>query len=505
MNLKQACSNLCRNILMGVLVVPCATLSHAAPSAPDMLEQVLPAVVTVGVYKGSKVVGTAYGFQGNASDVAYTKGLDLAGAMGSGSGFIVERNGKKYVVTNAHVIDNASDAKDAIGVFSINRTKYPVRVVGADSFYDIAVLEFTERRPGSELTTVEFSPKLPRIGEPVYAIGNPLGEFPYTVTQGIIGGKNRERGGLTGKYGYLQSSATTIWGNSGGPLVNSNGKVVGINTQIEIVQRKLGTFVQPQLNFALESTLAARLVDELIERGRVQRAFLGIVATKPADDDRTEELPRLAGVMPGGPAASLAEHLGYGIFSINGVEVRNVEEVLGELEKVRPGAKVTLVLEQNKERTTVTLAAGELTQRRHGDMARYFLRAFAGLDLLQQGNQVVLEPAAGCAVKQNPLPCRQMMEFAELNPKTDKYDELVGFHEELRLEDAGVILKLKDGNFTAWHVTNPASLGLIMRLSALSGIVSFSGKVGTEDSIVSMILLEDPSAEEKSMLRSVLY
>lgn len=505
MNLLRHTKSIFCSAFVLFLSVVSASFVLAAPSAPDMLEQVLPAVVTVGIYKGSRSVGTAYGFQGNASDVAYTKGLDLAGAMGSGSGFVIERNGKKYVITNAHVINNAADTKDAIAVFSINRTKYPAKVIGADSFYDIAVLAFTERQPGNELNTVEFSKILPRIGEQVYAIGNPLGEFPYTVTQGIIGGKNRERGGLTGKFGYLQSSATTIWGNSGGPLVNSDGKVVGINTQIEIVQRKFGTFVQPQLNFALESTLAARLVDELIERGRIQRAFLGIVATKPEDDERSEELPRLAGVMPGGPAAALADHVGYAILSINGVEVRNVEEVLGELEKVRPGAQVTLMLEQNKERIPVTLTAGELSQRRHGDMARYFLRAFAGLDMQQQGNQVVLEPSSTCTDKQNPLPCHQRMMVGELDPKTDKFDELVGFHDELKLEDAGVITKVKDGNFTAWHVSNPASLGLILRLSALSGIFSFSGKVDTEDSIVSMALIEDPAAKDRTMLRSVLY
>jgi S1-C subfamily serine protease len=143
------------------------------------------------------------------------------------------KNGTKYVITNAHVIENALDEEGSIYVYSINRTKYEVKVLGGDSFYDIAVLEFVDT-PGPEITTVKFKTEEPRLGEPVYAIGNPLGEYPYSVTDGIISAKNRVRGCYTGKFGFLQTTATVIWGNSSGPLVDAKGDVAGINSQISL-------------------------------------------------------------------------------------------------------------------------------------------------------------------------------------------------------------------------------------------------------------------------------
>ncbi len=487
-----------------IVTVPHCAWSASVESAPDMLERTLPAIVTVGIYKGSKV-GSAYGFTAKSSDIAYEKSLDLGGAMESGSGFVIESKGKKYIVTNSHVIDSASDESGSVFVFSINRTKYPVRIVGADTFYDVAVLEFTDRQPGTDIGTVEFSSQEARIGEQVYAIGNPLGDFPYTVTQGIIGGKNRVRDGLTGKFGYLQSSATTIWGNSGGPLIDTGGRVIGINSQIEIAQRKSGMFVQPQLNFALEAPVARRVVADLIDKGRVVRAYLGLIVTQKYDSDKAGDetmLPRIAGAVPGSPAAAaLVGREGYIINKINGIVVRNVEEALGELERLRPGAQVALELEENKERTQVSFATGELTQRQHGELATYFLRSFAGLDITRGTDEIVITPSTSCSDKGNSVPCRTRGTFNELDSKTDKYDELEGCHEDFHIRQGGVVRAVKEDKYILWKVRNPANIGLIIRLTALNGIVSFVGTVDDEKSIVTLSLSDDGD----SVLRTLLY
>jgi S1-C subfamily serine protease len=246
-------------------------------ASPDVIENVLSSVVTVAIFK-TDIVKTPLGFRGEtAPDVAYEKALEMSGSQSSGSGFIIEVDGTKYVITNAHVVQDASQDPGSIFIYSVNQTKYEMRLKGGDSFFDIAVLEFVDE-PGDEITTVKFKKDEPRIGENVYAIGNPLGTYPYTVTDGIISAKNRMREGNTGKFGYLQSTATIIWGNSGGPLIDQNGDVAGVNTKIAFAAAPSGEQVlQSQLNFALEAKIAERLVNDIIKNdGYVNRSYLGI-------------------------------------------------------------------------------------------------------------------------------------------------------------------------------------------------------------------------------------
>ncbi len=157
---------------------------------------------------------------------------------------------KKYVITNAHVISSASPGKGNITVFSINRDKYDMEVIGGDSFYDLAILAFITP-PGPELTTMAFRQDEIRIGEPVYAIGNPMGIFPYSISDGIISAKNRVRNAApTGRMGFLQSTASVFQGNSGEPLIDMKGLVVGINSQLFATDFAGQPEVLSQINFA---------------------------------------------------------------------------------------------------------------------------------------------------------------------------------------------------------------------------------------------------------------
>lgn len=360
----------------------------------DILEQSIASVVTVTVEQsddGSMLLG----FRGNA-DVAYQQQLDLSGSLGSGSGFIIERNGKKYVVTNSHVIESASEDSGSLFVYSINRTKYEVRVVGGDTFYDIAVLEFVNQ-PGSEISTIEFRRGDVRIGETVYAIGNPLGEYPYTVSEGIIGAKNRVRGGMTGKFGFLQSTATVIWGNSGGPLIDTRGRVVGINSQIALTQRGDQVFIQPQINFALEAELSNRLVNDIINNnGRVRRSFIGVEISDrhvqrndwggQANWVKDNEFPVLSAVIPESPAANtLRNFIGDELIKVGSVDVRNIEEVLGVFENTAPGSTIEFTFrKRNGSTETVRLRTEELNPARNTNIARHFFAQTGQVQLVDQ-------------------------------------------------------------------------------------------------------------------------
>jgi len=351
----------------------------------DMLENVLSSVITVGVYKTDYAKKTL-GFRGTSlSVVAYEKALDLAGVVTSGSGFVIEKNGKKYAITNAHVIENALDEEGSIYIFSINRKKYSARVLGGDSFYDIAVLEFIDT-PGPEITAVKFKLEEPRLGETVYAIGNPLGEYPYSVSNGIISAKNRVRGSYTGKFGFLQTTATVIWGNSGGPLVDSKGSVAGINSQIAFALTPDGGQIwQSQINFALEAKLSERLVNEIIENdGRILRTYLGLEFGQHYQYESdwfgnwylsgADSLPSITGVLPDAPSYStLISYAGSQVTKVNGIEVRNVEEILGEMEKVKPGSTVSLTLISDGLEKNVTVSSKLLTSSELETIARFVL------------------------------------------------------------------------------------------------------------------------------------
>jgi serine protease DegQ len=273
-----------------------------------------------------------------------------------------------YVVTNAHVIQAASDEPESLFVYSINGSKYEVKVVGGDSFYDIAVLQFVAP-PGNEILSMDFRSTDLRIGEPVYAIGTPLGKYPYSVTDGIISGLNRFREGITGKFGFLQTTATVTWGNSGGPLIDTNGKVVGINSQIEIVTEGDEPFVMPQINFALEAKLSNRLIEDILNHhGFVQRAYLGVEVSQVYTLNRRTKMyeprdtsPVLTGFIQNSPAARvLQSKIGSNIIKINGTTIRNTEEALGELEKLRSGEKAEMVLNKSGREETVSVQVGLL-------------------------------------------------------------------------------------------------------------------------------------------------
>lgn len=344
-----------------------------------MLEQKIPAIVTVSILNTTPLQ-KIYGFA--STDVvnkAYNNRLDLSGGVGSGSGFVIVHKNKKYVVTNAHVIDKV-EKDDGIDVYDIDLTKHKMHIVGADSFYDVAVLGF-EKDPGSALQSISFRKDAPRLGENVYAVGNPLGEFPFTVSDGIVGALNRVRGFDVGVPGYIQSTATITWGNSGGPLLDADGNVLGINTQIHISDN-MGGIVHPQLNFALESRIVKRLVEEIIEKGRINRSHLGIVFVQETKNVLFDAIkpPEIALLVPGSPAAAaLAGMEQRAITAVNGIPVKSLGQIFIELEKISAGERVTFQFGNNIMEKTFT--TGELDRTARTSNVRAILRSMASIDV----------------------------------------------------------------------------------------------------------------------------
>lgn len=367
----------CSLSLLGCATGGGGSSTPAVPDATAMLERSLPAVVTVAVETDQRQAD-AFGFGGGdesaraAAAAAYARALDLSPYVGSGSGFVVEREGRKYVVTNSHVIDMAGDGR--IDVFSVTRERYPMRLVGADSYRDVAVLEFTGS-PGPEVGTVRIHEENDlRIGTPVYAVGNPLGEFPYSVTSGIISGLNRTLDGFAAREGYLQTDATLIWGNSGGPLIGPAGDVVGLNSRIHLL-RQLGGVPAPQINFSLAGPHLARIVDELIEHGRVQRPYLGLVLMGTAGAGSGNVAVNT--VLDDTPAAGALgdQREGDAIRSINGEPVASLEEVAAVFENVRPGQSVTL---EFADGGTASIPTERLSSQRMEELGQRLLASLFG-------------------------------------------------------------------------------------------------------------------------------
>ncbi|PLW93455.1 MAG: hypothetical protein C0592_06110 [Marinilabiliales bacterium] len=426
-----------------------------AQNQSDMLEEVMSSVVTVTVEK-SEYNNQILGFRGGI-DEAYSKALDLGTAHSSGSGFIIMKNDVLYVVTNAHVVESASDEPGSIFVYTIDQSKYEMEIVGGDSFYDIAVLKFI-KSPGREVSVLNIRTTEARIGEPVFAIGNPLGEYPYTVSQGIISAKNRMRGGATGKFGFYQTTATVIWGNSGGPLVDINGELLGINSQIAFADDGGDGLWQPQINFALESGLSNRLIDDIINNdGRVQRSFIGIELqqTYISKFDYSsysnvmvleDSLPVISAVLRGSPAfKSLNDKIGYMIYSVNNIAIRNMEEALGEFEKVSPGSMMKLGLLKDGQTSEVSFKTQELNPEKNEQFAKHIIESDERITLTEEEGTIFVD--IEIPIKGESLQKSEEYRYALLS---------LGLYEE-------------DSYSALWRISSMGDVGAAIRLSGMYG------------------------------------
>jgi serine protease Do len=270
-----------------------------------------------------------------------------------GSGFVVDAE-QGFVVTNNHVIADADD----IEVNFSDGVTLKAELVGTDTKTDIAVLKVDPK--GHKLTAVKFgdSNKM-RIGDWVMAIGNPFG-LGGTVTVGIISARNRDIN--SGPYDdFIQTDAAINRGNSGGPLFNMNGEVIGINTAI--ISPSGGSI---GIGFSIPSQLAAGVVDQLREFGETRRGWLG-VRIQPVTDDIAESLGMkdakgalIAGIIKGGPVDNGSIQPGDVVTKFDGKEIRDMRDLPRIVAESPVGKSVDVVIVRKGEEQTVKVTLGRL-------------------------------------------------------------------------------------------------------------------------------------------------
>ena len=274
-------------------------------------------------------------------------------APGAGSGVIIAPDG--YVLTNSHVVHEAVN----LAVTLEDGRTLPARLVGEDPATDLAVIRVDAA--GLPSAVLGDSDRL-RVGQLVVAIGNPLG-FQATVTAGVVSALGRSLRSQSGRLieNVIQTDAALNPGNSGGPLVDSRGQVVGINTAI--IQGAQG------ICFAVPVNTARWVTGLLIRDGRVHRAFLGIIGeARPLNPRVAREhgLPGLTGVgvaqvVPGSPAEQTGLRVGDVIVSFDGSPVRTIDDVHRLLTDVAIGTAARLEILRNNQRVALTVTLGAAT------------------------------------------------------------------------------------------------------------------------------------------------
>ncbi len=278
-------------------------------------------------------------------------------ARGEGSGFIVSPDG--VILTNAHVVADATD----VTVRLTDRREFKARVVGVDARTDVAVL----RIEGRDLPTVKFGdPAKLRPGEWVVAIGSPFG-FDNSVTAGIVSATSRSL--PDGQYTpFIQTDAAVNPGNSGGPLFNMAGEVVGINSQI---YSRTGGFMG--ISFAIPIDIAIGVKDQLVKSGRVQRGRIGVLVQDVGQqlaDTFGLDRPRgalVSQVEADGPAKRAGVAAGDVITAVNGRAIERSGQLSAAISQLKPGSRADLEVWRN--RAVIHLSC-EVAELKEGQIAR---------------------------------------------------------------------------------------------------------------------------------------
>ncbi|WP_089604615.1 Do family serine endopeptidase [Acinetobacter piscicola] len=336
-----------------------AATSQVQASTPvdfsNLVEQVSPAVVSVNVVKKlsqeellqQQVPEILKRFFGNQIIIPQQRAPQEKTAYGSA--FFISKDG--YLLTNHHVVEDASK----VTIMLNDRREIDAKVVGSDERTDVALLKVEGNNyPSLSVGNVDQL----KVGQPVLAIGSPFG-FDYSASAGIVSAKSRNMMGET-SVPFIQTDVALNPGNSGGPLFNQQGQVVGVNSRIFS-----GTGGYMGLSFSIPIDVAMDVVDQLKKNGKVTRSFLGIMLQ---DIDRNlaeaykldkPEGSLITQVTPDSPAAKAGFRAGDVIMKYNGTPISRTGELLNYLNRTQPGQSVQLeVLRDDKPKViTATLAA----------------------------------------------------------------------------------------------------------------------------------------------------
>ncbi len=348
-----------KTILLSFVFIFGFNLNSNSQSIPgsfaDLAEKLMPSVVNISTTTIIKTQTNPFPFQfppGSPFEDMFKEFGTPQERQSSalGSGFIIDKKG--IVVTNNHVI---SDAEDII--VRVNGDKeFKATVIGADPLSDIAVLQLDTKE---KFIPVKFgNSDKARIGDWVIAIGNPFG-LGGTVTSGIISARNRSIG-LSRYEDYIQTDASINSGNSGGPLFDMSGDVIGINTAI------LGRNGSIGIGFSIPSNSAKIVIDQLIKFGETKRGWLGVriqdVTKEIAEVEKLDE-PRgalVASVAQNSPSEKAGVKAGDIILEFNGERIQQMKELPIIVARTEVGKKVKVKIWRNKKEITKTITLGRL-------------------------------------------------------------------------------------------------------------------------------------------------
>jgi serine protease Do len=276
---------------------------------------------------------------------------------GQGSGFIIDKKG--YILTNNHVVDGNPELTVKIS----DSREFAAEIIGTDPKTDLAVIRLKglkEDLPAGEVAVLGNSDEI-EVGDYAVAIGNPFG-LERTVTQGIISYKGRSgldiQGGGPLYQDFIQTDASINFGNSGGPLVNLRGEVIGINTAINAAGQGIG--------FAIPINMAKNIADQLMDKGKVVRGYLGVlpqeVTPELAEGFGLKDMGGvlIAKVEEGTPAAKAGLQDGDIIVKFNGKDIPNLSKFRQIVADSKVGDKVQLVVLRDKARKTLNAVIGEM-------------------------------------------------------------------------------------------------------------------------------------------------
>ncbi len=333
-----------------------APRAGAPASFADLTEQLQPAVVNISTRQRVQVAGGGNNpFAGTPFEGLFGGGggstPQTREAQSLGSGFIVSADG--YIVTNNHVITAEGKGEiESITVIMPDGTEYPAKLIGKDAQSDLAVLKITASKP---LPFVKFGDSSKaRVGDWVLAIGNPFG-LGGTVTAGIISAVYRNTGAGGAYDRYLQTDASINRGNSGGPMFDMNGQVIGINNAIFSP-----TGGSVGIGFSIPAEIASPIVEKLMKGQAIERGYLG-VTIQQLNEDLADSMGLehnkgefIQSVVPDGAGAKAGIQAGDVVVKVNGKEVTRDQTLSFLVANTAPGTRIPIELIRNGRRQTLT-------------------------------------------------------------------------------------------------------------------------------------------------------
>ncbi len=317
------------------------TPNTGSSNLADVIDSVMPSVVSITTTQYAQRAGTEV-------------------ASGYGSGFVYSADG--LIATNNHVVEGAGRIYVTLNG---DEQQYEAEVVATDSYSDLAILKIDK----TGLTPVKFgSSSSLRLGDTVFVIGSPYnGLFANSVSSGIVSGLNREMVLNSATQTFIQTDAAVNPGNSGGPMFNANGELVGIITRKSMLSTVTGETTSIEgIGFAIPSDVASPVLEQLAQGQQVPRSGIGIMGSSLTEQGKqaynVENGIYVASVSKGGPAEKAGLEVGDIITKLDGQAIGSMDEMIQLMESKNIGDTITLTYVRDGQENTATVTIGDKTQ-----------------------------------------------------------------------------------------------------------------------------------------------